>query len=236
MNPNELSTVIAEAIRRKGSNPTRAAREVGLHVNSLRYILEGRSPSARRLAEACDALDLEFYVGPRRADPSGPVSAQRLADELERLAWEARRLSLRDEEEEPELPYVSAPRYEVLAAAGSGAEVVDETVKEFLAFNREWVRDQRLEASSLAVIDVQGDSMEPTLHDGDSVLLDMRPPDLRDGSIYTLRRDSELLVKRLRRQGSNWLIVSDNVAYPVEPLDAAVHVVGRVVWVGRTLP
>ena len=86
----------------------------------------------------------------------------------------------------------------------------------------------------LAVIEVQGDSMEPTLHTGDTVLLDLRTPDLRDGEIYTLRRDDELLVKRLRRQGATWLIVSDNVAYPVEPLDASVTVVGRVVWLGRT--
>jgi phage repressor protein C with HTH and peptisase S24 domain len=62
----------------------------------------------------------------------------------------------------------------------------------------------------------------------------MRPPDLRDGDIYTLRREDDLLVKRLRRQGSNWLIVSDNINYPMEPLDQSVSVVGRVVWLGRT--
>ncbi len=240
MQPSELVTVVKEAIRRKGSNPSRVAREHGLPVNSLRYILEGRSPSARRLAEACKALDLEFYVGPKRKDGGGRLSASRMADELDRLAFEARRLAVAesagaDPGTDEDSLYVSAPRFEVLAAAGSGAEVIDEDVKGFLGFNRVWLREQRLEANKLAVIDVQGDSMEPTLRDGDSVLLDLRDPALQDGGIYTLRREAELLVKRLRRQTAGWLIVSDNLAYPVEPLDATVHVVGKVVWLGRTM-
>lgn len=167
------------------------------------------------------------------------MTTARLADELERLSWDARLLAVREgreqEEGEERPPYASAPKYEVLAAAGSGAEVVTEEVKGQLGFNWDWLREQRLDAGRLAVIDVQGDSMEPTLHDGDSLLLDMRAPDLVDGGIYTLRRDSELLVKRLRRQGESWLIVSDNLEYPVEPLGPGFHVVGRVVWLGRTL-
>ena len=86
----------------------------------------------------------------------------------------------------------------------------------------------------LAVIEVQGDSMEPTLRDSDTVLLDMRTPELRDGDIYTLRRGEDLLVKRLRLQGPNWLITSDNTSYPVELLDEDTQVIGRVVWLGRT--
>lgn len=240
----EIIEAIREALRLKGTNPSRLAKENGWSVNAVRYILEGRAPSSRRLAEVCKALDLEFYVGPPRFPEGSRLSVSQLAGELERLASEARRIAAREKpaplEAEQRLPdfhpeYISAPLYEVLAAAGGGSPVGSEVVRGFLGFNRTWVREQQLTPEKLAVIEVQGDSMEPTLHDGDIVLLDLRTQDLQDGSIYTLRRDEDLLVKRLRRHGSDWLIHSDNLAYPTETLDPEVTVVGRVAWLGRTL-
>lgn len=238
MSGPEIIQVIQDALHRKGSNPSRFAKENGFSVNAIRYILEGRPPSSRRLAEVCEALGLEFYVGPPRVPEGKRMDASELASELDRLAIEARRIADDVEGAPAEIDqnvlYVSAPRYEVLAAAGSGEEVLDESVKGYLGFNKTWLREQNLSASNLAVIEVRGDSMEPTLHDGDSVLLDMRSPQLKDGGIYTLRRGGELLVKRLRRQGASWLIVSDNLSYAVESLDDNVDVLGRVVWLGRT--
>ncbi len=239
MQSADLIQVIREAIRRKGTNPSRLAKDHGLSVNAVRYILEGRAPTSRRLAQVCDALGLEFYVGPPRHPAGTHLDQQHLADELERLAGEARRLA----QEQPPLvgtieqstAFVLAPRYEVLAAAGSGAQPDAEEVRGHLGFSRRWLKDQGLAASRLAVIEVVGDSMEPTLHGGDVVLLDMREPRLRDGAIYTVRRDQDLLVKRLRKQGSDdWQIVSDNLDYPVEPLTPEIEIVGRVVWLGRT--
>lgn len=34
--------------------------------NSIRYVLEGREPKLGKLIQICDALGLEFYVGPPR--------------------------------------------------------------------------------------------------------------------------------------------------------------------------
>lgn len=239
MEPSEIIRVIREALHRHGTNPSRFAKDHGFPINAIRYILEGRSPSSRRLAEVCDALGLEFYVGLPRGDGGSPRNLKGLATELERLAVDARRMAA----DEPEPPlqidqsdlYASAPRYDVLAAAGTGATVGDEDIKGHLGFNKSWLREQRLATDRLAVIEVTGDSMEPTLRDQDIVLLDMRMPTLQDGEIYTLNRDNELLVKRLRRQGDSWLMVSDNIDYPVQPVDETVRVVGRVVWLGRTL-
>ena len=239
MHGSDIIVAIQEALKRKGTNPSRLAKENGFSINAIRYILEGRPPSSRRLAEVCEALDLEFYVGPSRLPAGTRPDANQLATELERLAVEARRLAEESDRGSTEIDqdalYVSAPRYEVLAAAGAGATVDNEIVKGHLGFTKKWLRDQRLMTDQLAVIEVQGDSMEPTLRNGDIVLLDMQPPELRDGDIYTLRREDELLVKRLRRQGENWLIVSDNITYPVEPLGSSAQIVGRVVWLGRTL-
>ena len=58
----------------------RAAREAGLPDNAIRYLLEGRDSSISRLAQICDALGLEFYVGrPRTGVGDGPAVRDREA-------------------------------------------------------------------------------------------------------------------------------------------------------------
>ena len=80
--------------------------------------------------------------------------------------------------------------------------------------------------------------MDPTLHDGDEVLVDGSDEQskLRDG-IYVLRMDGALNVKRIaiEPQGRKISVVSDNAAYPSwQGLDRrSVNIVGRVLWFGR---
>ena len=82
--------------------------------------------------------------------------------------------------------------------------------------------------------------MEPTLSDGDDVLVDLgdNQTRLRDG-IYVLRMDDTLAVKRvaIEPQGRKVSVVSDNPAYPTwNGLDRrTVNIVGRVLWFGRKL-
>jgi phage repressor protein C with HTH and peptisase S24 domain len=75
--------------------------------------------------------------------------------------------------------------------------------------------------------------MEPSLRDGDEILVDRSPRPLRDG-IHVVRLDGALLVKRVEtgRPGVVTLI-SDNPAYrPIECQPADIEVLGRVVWKG----
>jgi phage repressor protein C with HTH and peptisase S24 domain len=82
--------------------------------------------------------------------------------------------------------------------------------------------------------------MEPTLSDGDPILVDTADAAerLRDG-IYVLRVDDALMVKRLARSPATrkLLIKSDNPNYPswdgCDP--EAINVIGRVIWAGRRL-
>lgn len=131
------------------------------------------------------------------------------------------------------------PVLDVRASAGHGAASSRETKLGAIAFETRWLKS--LSAGSIAdlsVIQVIGDSMEPTLADGDDVIVDRSDGNarLRDG-IYVLRADDQLLVKRLARvpTKSGVVVHSDNPAYPSwEPkLRSDVDVVGRVLWFGR---
>lgn len=74
--PEEIAAVVRRALRTRNTTAFRAARDAGLPGNAIRHLLEGRDSRISRLAEICDALGLELYVGRPRAHP-GSASAVR---------------------------------------------------------------------------------------------------------------------------------------------------------------
>jgi len=127
--------------------------------------------------------------------------------------------------------WIDIPRRPLQASAGPGATIGEEDAIGSFRFSQRWLRDQGLQPGRLSAIAVRGDSMEPTLRDGDEILVDENVRTLRDG-IHVVRLDGTLVVKRLdtSRRG-RLLLLSDNAAYG--PIDCAlgdVDVVGRVVW------
>lgn len=137
--------------------------------------------------------------------------------------------------------YVYVAKYDVHASAGNGAVIHDESVVDHLAFKRNWItRTLSLDPKSLALIDVAGDSMSPTINDGDLILLDTRPEHVRAEGIYVINLAGALLVKRLRMRLSGAVdVVSDNERYGTETISgeqlASLQIVGRVVWQGRRI-
>lgn len=131
----------------------------------------------------------------------------------------------------PRADWVDVPRLALGASAGPGALAGEEQPIGAFRFAARWLRAQGLDPSQLSAIAVTGDSMEPTLRDGDEILVDRSRRSLSDG-IHVVRTGDALLVKRLDagRPGMVGLI-SDNRAYsPIELPAGEVEVIGRVVW------
>ena len=131
------------------------------------------------------------------------------------------------------------PKLAVGASAGPGAMHDGEALAGKIGFDEKWLRKLGVEPKQLSLIRVEGDSMLPTLADGDDIMVDRAAANkpLRDG-IHVIRMDDVLMVKRLARGPAGRLsVLSDNPAYPdwVDVDGAAVTVVGRVVWTGRRL-
>lgn len=136
--------------------------------------------------------------------------------------------------------FFGVPRLDIGASAGAGALAGDEVRVGAVGFDPAWLRREGLAPDRLSVVRVTGDSMEPTLFDGDEIMVDTGDRDerLRDG-IYVIRIDDVVKVKRLSRAPGRGRVsvVSDNAAYPRFD-DVAledVGIVGRVVWAGRRL-
>jgi phage repressor protein C with HTH and peptisase S24 domain len=131
---------------------------------------------------------------------------------------------------------------DVEASAGAGAVVEGEEVKGHLAFRKDWLRRAGLKPSRLALLTVRGDSMEPSVPNGSTCLVeryDEAQEPARDG-IYVLRWDDHLVVKRLQRQiGGGFVILSDNPAYAPQDIPANrtadLRIAGRVVWLAHEI-
>lgn len=141
----------------------------------------------------------------------------------------------------PVVELVHVPVLEVQASAGHGALAAMESNSAQFGFEEKWLRRLTAsKASNLSIIGVLGDSMEPTLHDGDEVMVDLGDGQarLRDG-IYVLRMDDMLSVKRIaiEPQDKRVSVLSDNPTYPSwRGLERRMlNIVGRVLWFGRTL-
>ena len=137
-----------------------------------------------------------------------------------------------------EADFVRIPRLAVGASAGPGALNADERDVGGFVFDTGFLRTLGADPAQLSAIKVTGDSMAPTLDDGDDIVVDRSDAAdrLRDG-IYVLRFDEAVNVKRLAvsPQGRRFDVLSDNPAYrPWPDCDPArIEIIGRVVWVGR---
>lgn len=131
---------------------------------------------------------------------------------------------------------VAVARVDAGAAAGRGRVVESERVSPLL-LDPALLRRLGVRADMASTIRVEGASMEPTLYDGDEILVDgaRRVPGPR-AAIHVFRRDGMLSVKRIRAMGREVELVSDNPHYGREIVPVrAIEVVGRVVWMHRAL-
>jgi phage repressor protein C with HTH and peptisase S24 domain len=139
---------------------------------------------------------------------------------------------------QPDGNYVLVGVFDVSAAAGEGIIIESEHETGKLAFRADWLRSvTRARPQDLAVVTVRGDSMHPTLADGDTILVDLTQRTPASDGIYVVRYGEYVLVKRLSIDPVRRLvtIACDNPNYPplspVRPEE--VDVAGRVIWLGR---
>ncbi|HEX8655693.1 MAG TPA: S24 family peptidase [Allosphingosinicella sp.] len=214
MDEDGARAALERLIQEQGADYLSLSRLLGRNAAYIQQYIKRGTP--RRLGED-DRLLLARYFGVSEEVLGGRPRAADAADALVRV-----------------------PRLEIGASAGPGALAGDESARGHIAFDPAWLRRVTSDAKYLSLIQVEGDSMAPTLADSDEILVDRgdTAERLRDG-IYVLRFDDALMVKRIVRNpfGATVSIRSDNEAYPSWPDcdPAMVAIVGRVLWVGRRL-
>ena len=137
----------------------------------------------------------------------------------------------------PDDEYESVRRYsaeDMRLAAGVRAFIDREPTPSEVRFRKDWLRSHALAAKNLMLLNVIGDSMFPTIEEGDSVLIDESRRAPRSGRVYGLRTLDGPLVKRLRRRAGRWWADSDNGEYKPRLMRENDQTLGQVVWWAHT--
>lgn len=131
------------------------------------------------------------------------------------MAWEA------PDDLDPDA-YIIIPHVDVKFSAGNGM-ILDFEPKSSgcgTAQTWEWVQKKKVIPKYLIEVDINGDSMEPSIRDGSTVILDTSINTLEQiqpNKVYAIRYGNELKIKRLSRRYDGALIIdSDNPNYDRE--------------------
>ena len=150
--------------------------------------------------------------------------------------------------------FVYIDAFNVEVAAGHGADSEPEVVSSRMAFRRDWLKREGLKINRLCIVRARGDSMEPSIESGDSLLVTVfigyELNNLKSGvpaseysigeGLYVLRLDDGPSVKRLQQDYEGGVYIkSDNPAYDTVHVTkeamSNLTIIGKVEWMGRRL-
>lgn len=215
--------IIAERLEELGTNAFAVEQTADLTKDAIRSVIRPDSkralPRIDKAQKICEALGLEFYIGPPR---SGDADIHRSNHET---------VAILDD-------FAFVERFDVALSAGPGSATDNARDLAPVAFRRDWLMERGLIAEKCVVCSVTGVSMEPLLSAGDLILLDRRKTELRNGEVYgVVDIEGDTRVKRLERIEGGLLLRSENPDCRTEARmgdDAnRVQVIGRLVWSGH---
>jgi transcriptional regulator with XRE-family HTH domain len=208
---DRLRDLVASEVKHRGSQAA-VARAADLSPTTLAQMLNGDGDiGASRLAKLCESLAVSMdYVLLGVGGPTGPDMAL-------------------------------VPMHDIAFSAGYGADgIIKGTSNATAQFPEYWLREQFGKVEGLRLVKASGDSMEPTITDGQWVMIDIGRQ-AGDG-IFAVRVWDDLFIKRLQFQTTRVLAISDNPSYEIFVINLkdkadreAFQVIGRVVWTGKML-
>lgn len=215
--PDRISSLLSE----RGISQAELARRVGVAQQTIHKLVTGGARSSSHLHRIARELgtNADYLTG----DTDDPVQGAALAPSPKEVAEQLDLVSI----EQIDLAY------------GLGATFADGPIgSELMHFPRQWV--DAITSSPPALLTWtrgRGDSMLPTINDGDLILLDRSQRRVTEqDALWAFTVGDLAAIKRLRIKGDRVVVLSDNPAVPPdeEPIDE-VNIVARVVFVGRKI-
>jgi len=133
---------------------------------------------------------------------------------------------------------IMVPKIKTLLNTSTGSLETTAGIQGRYAFRSEWIRPFG-GARNMVLMDVAGDSMEPELREGDTVLIDRAQKDIVAGRLYAIGIDEQIMIKYVDKIPGKFVLRGKNTTYPPIEIDFEdksqnVRVIGRVVWWCRT--
>lgn len=215
--PERISSLLSE----RGISQAELARRVGVAQQTIHKLVSGGARGSSHLHRIARELGTTAdYLTGETNDPSEGAA---LAQSPKEIAEQLGLVGI----EQIDLAY------------GLGATFADGPIgAELMHFPRQWV--DAITSSPPALLTWtrgRGDSMFPTINDGDLILLDRSQRRVTEqDALWAFTVGDLAAIKRLRIKGDRVVILSDNPTVPPdeEPIDE-VNIVARVAFVGRKI-
>ena len=208
---------------------------VGQRIVSARNAIGMKRPELARIAGIPYSTLAGLEIGDQKDSTQLPAIAEALRVSVK---WLQSGKGQRDAspDEPGEWSDIKAARQHAALGDGQDADEYAETHK--LKFRAQSLQRKKLRPDRLQVVYGKGDSMAPRIKNGDAILFDTSDTEPRDGAIFVVSYDRQLMAKRLSLLGGRWFIESDNRDDPKwrkpQPIDEHKHfeILGRVRWIG----
>lgn len=172
---------------------------------SLFSQLKANGSFGERVARRLEA-DYKMGDGFLDRDPDATPSL----DELRKLVPDARRVHASGPDD-PSMTQIMKVKIRVQAGI-TGFQVEPEYHDgETQGVPTKWILQEGLRKDALVATVVRGESMEPALYQGDTVVVNTADKTLVSGSVYVVNYEGEAVVKRLLRDAGQWWLTSDNL-------------------------
>lgn len=209
---------------KKVGGPTRAGELLKVRPNTIHTWSKGTSKipfyAVLRLSQEADLSLDSFAAGEQASSPRRDVEAIVKGAPLAE-------------------GFVIVPVLQVSASAGRGRFTTPDDLAEgeLVSFRETWLRSIGLTPGHAHVLWAAGDSMVPTISNGDMLLVDRMIDRVVDDGIYVVVVGGGVVVKRIQlRHNGSVVLKSDNARYDEQtiPADEVPQLVveGRVRWVG----
>lgn len=189
---SDLIDRVRTLLSERGITQAAFARSIEVSPQTLSAWFTGRNrPGIEEIGRMCEAL---------RVSPSWLFTGREDSVEHQSLVCE---------------DCVRIPLLDLKASCGNGMYVERAAIVSLIQVNHNWINRHCGDANprALNVLGVTGDSMSPTLQDGDFVIVDTSATTIYTDAMYAFNLDDDLFIKRIQRVGRSLCVISDNERY-----------------------
>lgn len=137
-----------------------------------------------------------------------------------------------DLEDNPDYPAIRRVNFKLSAGASGFSVDYQPGLGNPLVFRRDWYERNGYKPGDLFATYVANGSMEPGLYDGDTVVVNTAQTEPKDGHVFAVNYEGEMVIKRLVRDDGQWWLVSDNPdqrRYSRKVCHEGVRLIGEIV-------
>lgn len=204
-----IGSRIKEARKAAKLTQKELAKKVGMAQASLSELETGESQSTTLVASLAAALGVSALWLETGKGAMGEGGAANQAPDILELLPGAKRVRAVDDDD-PSLTQIRKVRLKVQAGI-TGFQVEPEHYDgETQGVPTKWIEREGLNKEALLSIVVKGESMEPGLYEGDTIVVNTADKQLVSGAVYVVNYEGEAVVKRMLRDAGQWWLSSDN--------------------------